>query len=119
MVRFRVCLQVARPSPLMRTVPRTEIHSATLHDMDRQLSQPRTLAASPDRSRESGFVADGHDRLIAAVESDVRFIVEAKYADDWNASGLMRRWKLQRKMDAEIAVLVAEMMPDVSPDALF
>ncbi|TWU51495.1 hypothetical protein [Rubripirellula reticaptiva] len=79
----------------------------------------RTLAASPDIGRESGFVVDGHDRLTAAVESDARLIVEAKYADEWNASGLIRRWKLQRKMDAEISVLVAEMMPDVSPDALF
>jgi hypothetical protein len=87
--------------------------------MLRQRFLPRTLAAPSDTGRESGFVADGYDRLVSAVESDARLIVETKYADEWNASGLIRRWKLQRKMDAEISVLVSKMMPDVSPDALF
>ncbi|TWT85091.1 hypothetical protein CA13_65730 [Planctomycetes bacterium CA13] len=87
--------------------------------MNRQRTLPTPHCARPTTGRESGFVADGHDRLIASVESDARRIVEAKYADEWNASGLVRRWKLQRKMDAEIGVLVAEMTPDVSPDALF
>ena len=64
-------------------------------------------------------MADGCDRLISAVESDARKVVEAKYADEWNASGLIRRWKLQRKMDAEISAIVAKTMPDVSPDAMF
>uniref|UniRef100_UPI00193F2EBF hypothetical protein n=1 Tax=Roseiconus lacunae TaxID=2605694 RepID=UPI00193F2EBF len=89
------------------------------HDMDRQDNVRLELYASPDTGHESGFVADGYERLISAVESDARQIVEAKYADEWNASGLLRRWNLQRKMDAEISAMVAEMMPDVSPDALF
>jgi hypothetical protein len=45
--------------------------------------------------------------------------VESKYAEEWNASGIVRRWVLQRQMDAEIAAIVAETMPDVSPDAMF
>ena len=48
-----------------------------------------------------------------------RRIVEEKYADEWNASGIIRRWKLQRKMDAEVAAIVAESIPEVSPDAMF
>ncbi|WP_145073529.1 hypothetical protein [Aureliella helgolandensis] len=87
--------------------------------MLRQRFLTRALAASSDTGRKSGFVADGYDRLVSAVESDARLIIEAKFADEWNASGLIRRWKLHRKMNAEIAMLVAEMMPDVSPDALF
>ncbi|TWU17803.1 hypothetical protein Pla52o_50180 [Novipirellula galeiformis] len=95
------------------------MYSAVLQDMLRQRFLPRTITASSDTGRESGFVADGYDRLVSAVESDARLIIETKYADEWNANRLIRRWKLQRKMDAEIAVLVAEMMPGVSPDALF
>ncbi|MCC9602227.1 hypothetical protein LOC67_16855 [Stieleria sp. JC731] len=87
--------------------------------MDRQHKVTPAHQASPDTGRESCFVAGGYDRLFSAVESDARQIVEAEYADEWNASGLIRRWKLQRKMDAEISVIVAEIMPDVSPAALF
>ena len=68
---------------------------------------------------ESGIVADGYKRLVSAYELEARRIVEAKYAHEWNASGIVRRWRLQRKMDAEIAAIVAESMPDVSPDAKF
>ena len=67
----------------------------------------------------SGFVADGYERLVNAHEIDARRIVEAKYADEWNASGIVRRWKLQRKMDAEIAEIVARSVPDVSLETLF
>ncbi len=87
--------------------------------MDRERNLPRNFDASRSAGRESAFVADGYDRLISAVESDARKIVGKKYADEWNASGLIRRWNLRRKMDAEISAIVAETMPDVSPDAKF
>ena len=69
--------------------------------------------------KQSGFVAGGMQNLVRGVEVDVRRIVEAKYADEWNSSGLLRRWRLQRKMNREIAALVTELMPNVSPEALF
>ncbi|TWU31305.1 hypothetical protein Q31b_58860 [Novipirellula aureliae] len=80
-------------------------------------SDSRTGTAAADST--SGFVADGYDRLVSAIESDARRNVEEKYADEWNGAGILRRWKLQRQMEAEIAVAVAENLPDVSPDALF
>ncbi|GAA5504873.1 hypothetical protein Rcae01_00312 [Novipirellula caenicola] len=87
--------------------------------MHRQFTLPRTLAAKRNNDQKSCFVADGHDRLIAAVKADARIAVETKYADEWNVSGMLRRWILRRKMDAEISLLVAERMPDVSPETLF
>ncbi|MDM4019599.1 hypothetical protein, partial [Roseiconus lacunae] len=97
----------------------TEVQLRTWYHMNRQRNLPRTLDDSRDAGRESAFVADGYDRFISAVESEARKFVEAKYADEWNASGLIRRWKLQRRMDAEISAVVAETMRDVSPDAIF
>jgi hypothetical protein len=81
----------------------------------------RILNAAPGTNvaPASGIVADGRERLITAVESDARRIVEKKYADQWNKSGTLARWRLQRLMDAEITALVSKTMPDVSPDALF
>ncbi len=67
----------------------------------------------------SGIVANGYSNVAAGVDSDARRLVEAKYADEWNAASLVRRWKLQRLMDAEIAELAAKLMPNVSPEALF
>ena len=68
---------------------------------------------------EHGIVADGYERLVSAYELEARRIVEAKYAHEWNASGIIRRRRLQRKMDAEIAAIVAAPMPDVSTDTVF
>jgi hypothetical protein len=67
----------------------------------------------------TGFVANGYSNLIAGVGSEARRIVEAKYADEWNAAGWVGRWKLRRVMNAEIKELAADLMPDVSSDALF
>jgi hypothetical protein len=79
----------------------------------------RAISSDELASRTSGFVADGYDRLVDGLESKAREIVESKYAEEWNASGIVRRWVLQRQLDAEIAAIVAETMPDVSPDAMF
>ena len=70
-------------------------------------------------SQASGIVVDGHDRLVSGVELEARRIVEEKYADEWNASGWLRRRRLRREMEREISALVAEMMPEVSPEAMF
>ena len=67
----------------------------------------------------SGIVAYGYSNLVAGVDSDARRTVEAKYADEWNAAGLIRRYKLQRIMNAEIRKLASELMPKVSPKAMF
>ena len=69
--------------------------------------------------RQSGFIVGGYANLVTGYESESRRIVEDKYAEEWNASGLLHRFFLQRKMDREIAVLVAESMPKVSQEALF
>ena len=74
---------------------------------------------SPASDPRPGIVADGYRRLASCVESDARCIVEAKYADEWNASGFVQRLALKRKMKAEISDIVTETLPDVSPDALF
>ena len=67
----------------------------------------------------SGIVVNGYSNLVFGVDSEARRTVEAKYAEEWNAAGLVRRWKLQRKMNAEIEELAAKLMPEVSPDAMF
>lgn len=81
---------------------------------DQQVQPKRACSIS-----NSGFVSGGYGNLMSGVESEARQIIEEKYADEWNASGLLHRWRLQRKMDREIAELVVEMMPEVSPKALF
>jgi len=70
-------------------------------------------------SMPAGIVAGGYANLAKGYESESRRIVEAKYAEQWNASGLLQRWWLQRKMNREIAELVAETMPNVSQESLF
>ena len=67
----------------------------------------------------SGIVCGGYSNLVNGVEVEARRIVEEKYAEEWNAANLIQRWRLQRKMEREIAELVADLMPDVSPEALF
>lgn len=51
----------------------------------------------------SRFVADGLGRARAALEPAVREQVEGEFATEWNASSLVHRWFLQRRMEREIA----------------
>ena len=67
----------------------------------------------------SGIVIDGYSNLVAGVCTEARQVVEEKYADEWRAANLYRRWKLRRIMDAEIKELAAKLMPNVSREALF
>ena len=68
---------------------------------------------------QSGFIVGGYANLVKGYDSEQRRIVEDKYAAEWNASGLLRRFFLQRKMNREIAKLVADEMSNVSQEALF
>ncbi|TWU03342.1 hypothetical protein [Neorhodopirellula pilleata] len=69
--------------------------------------------------RDTGIVPNGYANLAAGVNAEARRIVEAKYADQWQAAGVIGRWKLQRVMDAEINELATKLMPDVSSKAVF
>jgi hypothetical protein len=82
------------------------------------------MKSEPSRAKRvgdfsNGFVVDGFERAIDGIEAEIRPGIERKYADEWNASGLIRRWILSRKMEKEVMVLVAERSKHISPDALF
>lgn len=87
--------------------------------MKRKSNHKEPIPRTPSDEASTGFVAGGFDRFVSGVESETRRIVEEKYADEWNTSGLIRRWQLQRRIDAEVAARVPELMPDVSPEAVF
>ena len=72
--------------------------------------------AQPDNNN---FVADGYERALERIEADVRREIEGKYADEWNASGLVKRWFLLRRIDREIAEGVAERSQHISPTSMF
>jgi hypothetical protein len=81
-----------------------------------------TLNDSSSRKRagcSSSIVVNGYSNLVSGVDAEARQIIEAKYAEEWNSAGFLRRLKLQRVMNAEIKELAAKLMPKVSPDALF
>jgi hypothetical protein len=69
--------------------------------------------------KSSDFVADGFERLLAAIEAEVRPEIEQRYADEWNASGIFRRWFLLRRIEREIADRVRERSTHISPDSRF
>jgi len=67
----------------------------------------------------SSIAANGHSNLVNRVADEARREIEEKYADEWNASGRLRRWSLRKRIEREIAAVIAERTADVSPDALF
>ena len=73
---------------------------------------------SPE-SYSTDFVADGYERALDGVEADVRPEIERKYADEWNAAGLVKRWFLLRRIEREISERVAERSQHISPTSLF
>ena len=81
----------------------------------------QTTSARTSNSRHAccSIVVNGGSNLTSAIEEEARKVVEAKYAKTWNSSGLVKRWTLQRKMNAEIAELAEAMMPSISPETLF
>ena len=58
-------------------------------------------------SKGSDFVATSYERTIDGTEPEVRPEVEQKYADEWNASGLVKWWFLMRRIELEIAIRIA------------
>jgi hypothetical protein len=80
---------------------------------------PSASASRKSAGCSSSIVVNGYSNLVSGVEAEAREIIEAKYADEWNSAGLLRRLKLQLMMNAEIKELAAKLMPNVSPDALF
>jgi hypothetical protein len=79
----------------------------------------KPFRAKRDKDLSNGCVVDGYDRAIDGIEAEIRPEIEEKYTDQWNASGLIKRWILSRKIENEIMVLVAERAKHISPDALF
>lgn len=67
----------------------------------------------------SGFVDNGFERLLDAIEAEVRPEIEQKYADEWNACNIFQRWFLLERIEREIADIVSERTAHVSPDSLF
>ena len=71
------------------------------------------------KANGSSIVENGFERVWAAVSAEVRRDVEAKYAPEWNVSGLLKRWRLQRRIKREIAERVRERMNPISESSLF
>lgn len=97
----------------------TEVHLAGRPNAMTLNNSPVDSTSGKKTGCGSGIVANGYSNLVSGVESEARRTVEAKYADEWNAASLVRRWKLQRMMNHEIEELAAKLMPKVSPDAMF
>jgi hypothetical protein len=74
--------------------------------------------ATSDR-RSTHIVSCGYQRAVNGLESEVRLAVEKRYAEEWNGSGLIKRWFLHRRMEREIADLVAKRSLHISPVSLF
>lgn len=77
------------------------------------------IASKAAISRTSGFIVDGYERAIKAFKAEVRVAVEQKYADEWNASGMVKRWRMRRMIERKIADGVAKRSRQVSRDSLF
>jgi hypothetical protein len=71
------------------------------------------------RSESTGFVSDGFERVLNGIELEVRAEVEAKYADEWKASRLLKRWLLRQRMKREIAACVIQRSAHISEKSLF
>ena len=68
------------------------------------------------RAKNNGFVVDGRARLISVVENEIRRAVESEFAAQWAAAGWFHRWRLRRKINAEIARRLEQAAPR---DALY
>jgi len=79
----------------------------------------RTWRSQESSSESTAFVEDGYERVCDAIEADIRPEIERKYADEWNASGLVKRWFLLRRIEREISARVAEQSQHISPTSLF
>jgi hypothetical protein len=67
----------------------------------------------------NGFVEDGYQRELAEIEATIRPKIEEKYSEEWQMSGLLRRWILRRRIEREISEQVAHASKHISSDSLF
>ena len=79
----------------------------------------RFLHRHAKKENGAGFVVDGYKRALAAIEKEIRPVVERKYADEWTSARFIRRWRLRRKIEREIAVIVSKRSARISSDAIF
>ena len=86
--------------------------------LDRIRSIQMALSKKVFESR-NGFVEDGYQRALAGFKAAIRPKVEEKYAQDWQDSGLIKRWILRRRIEREISVQVAQASEYISPNSLF
>jgi len=77
-----------------------------------------TFRSGSSDCKSIALVANGHQRALDGIEADVRPEIEHKYAGQWNASGLVKRWFLRRRIEREITDCIAERSAHISPDSL-
>jgi hypothetical protein len=82
--------------------------------MTRLLTRPPEFGGAGE-----GFVVDGYARAIDGVTAAIRSQIEQKYADQWNTSGIIKRWFLRRRMGKETATLLVERSKTISADACY
>ncbi len=68
------------------------------------------------QNKRAGFIEDGCRRARKAMEPEVRREVEEEFSAEWTDSGLVRRWFLLRKINAEVERRLDERAP---PKALY
>ncbi len=68
---------------------------------------------------EDGLIVDGYERAIDAITAEVRQEIEQRFAEEWNTSGMLKRWMLTRKIEKEVQDLVTERSKHISPEALY
>jgi hypothetical protein len=67
----------------------------------------------------SSFVRDGHRRARRAIREEARLEIEEKYAEEWKASGIIKRWFLIRKIKREVRTHIATKADQAPNDALY
>ena len=66
------------------------------------------------------FLVDGGDRAREALREQITPAVEAKFAEQLEHAGFLRRYLLRRRMEREIERRVAAEAADIAPpDALY
>ncbi|MBI3463047.1 MAG: hypothetical protein HY000_08320 [Planctomycetes bacterium] len=75
----------------------------------------------PDSNHASHIVADGHKRLLDALQADgtvarIRTEVENEFALHFPNASVWIRWRLRREINREIERRLAKLAP---PDALY
>ena len=89
-----------------------------LHRLRRHIS--RLIRTSPSANADSsGFVVDGDERLLLGVEAAAREEIEQLYETLLKNANPMERQRLTKEMETAIEKRIHELIPPVSPEALF